>query len=404
MNRNAHCDPLKIAVIGGGIGGLTAALALMRHGIDVEVYEQSTELKEIGAGVQISANGTRVLDALGLEAALGRVQVIPSRRELRHWRTGETWHWFELGEASVQRDRTRHMLLHRGDLHNVLADAVRALKADAIKLGKRCVAVTQTDADVEIRFDTGEHASASFVIGADGIHSKVRECLFGADRAEFTGCVAWRGLIPMEHLPSHISRTVGTNWLGPNGNVLHYPVRRGEIMNFISTIERDDWRIESWMVEGTTEELANDFHGWHPDVHAIIRNIGAPLKWALMVRPPMDCWTRGRITLLGDACHPTLPYLGQGAVMAIEDAYVVAACLAKYIHQPAMAFARYEEVRKDRTAAVVRKSHENRKQIFSPALADERGVETAVTRHWQQERVAERLDWLYTYDATAVEI
>ena len=163
MNRNAHYAPLKIAVIGGGIGGLTAALALMRHGIDVEVYEQSTELKEIGAGVQISANGTRVLDALGLEAALGRVQVIPSRRELRHWRTGETWHWFELGEASVQRNGARHMLLHRGDLHNVLADAVRALKADAIKLGKRCVAVTQTNADVEIRFDTGERDRKSVV-------------------------------------------------------------------------------------------------------------------------------------------------------------------------------------------------------------------------------------------------
>ena len=403
-HRKSDCDPLRLAVVGGGIGGLATALALLRRGIDVDVYEQSEELKEVGAGIQISANGTRVLDELGLEATLRGVQVIPSRRELRHWKSGETWHWFELGNASIERHGARHMLLHRGDLHNILANAVRALKSDAIKLGMRCVAVTQTNERVEIRFETGEQANAAFVIGADGIHSRVRDCLFGADQAQFTGCVAWRGLVPMDRLPPHISRSVGTNWLGPKGNVLHYPIRRGEIMNFCSSVERTDWRIESWIVEGATEELANDFRGWHPDVHAIIQNIEAPLKWALMVRPPMDHWTKGRITLLGDACHPTLPYLGQGAVMAIEDAYVVAACLEKYARDPAIAFARYEEIRRDRTAAVVRKSHENRKQIFSPALADEGGIALAVTQEWQQERAAERLDWLYTYDATAVAV
>jgi salicylate hydroxylase len=403
-NRKADGDPLKIAVIGGGIGGLTAALALLRRGIDVDVYEQSTELKEVGAGIHISANGTRVLDALGLEPPLARVQVIPSRRELRHWKTGETWPWFELGETSIQRHGTRHMLLHRGDLHGVLVEAVRSVKANAIKLGKRCIALTQTDEHVEIRFATGEHANATAVIGADGIHSKVRESLFGADQPEFTGCVAWRGLVPMERLPPHILRNPGTNWIGPTGSVLHYPVRCGELMNFISTIERDDWRVESWMVEGTTEEMANDFRGWHPDVHAIIQNIDTPLKWALMVRPPMDCWTKARVTLLGDACHPTLPYLGQGAVMAVEDAYVVAACLEKYVGDPARAFARYEDIRRDRTAAVVRKSHENRKQVFSPAPGGEDAVAAAMTRDWQQVRVAERLDWLYTYDATTVQI
>jgi 2-polyprenyl-6-methoxyphenol hydroxylase-like FAD-dependent oxidoreductase len=402
VNRKLDCASAKIAVIGGGIGGLAAALALLRRGIDVDVYEQSTELKGVGAGIHISCNGTRVLDALGLQAALARVQVIPSRRQIRHWKTGETWNWFELGEPSV--GGTRHMLLHRGDLHGILADAVRSLKADAIKLGKRCVAVTQSDEQVEAWFATGEVANAAFVIGADGIHSKVRECLFGADQPEFTGCVAWRGLVPMEHLPPHISGFVGTTWLGPKGNVLHYPVRRGELMNFVSTVERDDWRIESWTVEGTTEELANDFRGWHADVHAIIEEVEAPRKWALMVRRPMDCWTKGRITLLGDACHPTLPYLGQGAVMAIEDAYVVAACLEKYFSHPATAFARYEAIRRDWTAAVVRKSHENRKQIFSPVLADEHGVAVSVVRDWQQVRVAERLDWLYAYDATSLQI
>src|ERR1700704_870911 len=167
MNRELDYDPLKVAIIGGGIGGLAAALALLRHGVDVDVYEQSNQLKEGGAGIQISSNGTRVLDALGLEKALARVQVVSSRREIRHWKTGETWNWFELGENSAQRYGTRHMMLHRGDLHRILADAVRGLKANAIRLGKRCVAITQTDEHVEVRFETGEHANAAFVIGAD---------------------------------------------------------------------------------------------------------------------------------------------------------------------------------------------------------------------------------------------
>jgi salicylate hydroxylase len=393
-----------IAVIGGGIGGLAAALALLRRGVDVDIYEQSAQLKEVGAGIAISSNGTRVLDALGLKEALARVQVVSSRREIRHWKTGETWNWFELGENSAQRYGTRHMMLHRGDLHGILAEAVRGLKANAIRLGKRCVAITQTDEHVEVRFETGEHANAAFVIGADGIHSKVRECLFGPDRPEFSGCVAWRGVVPMQSLPAHISQMPGTNWLGPRGHVLHYPVRRGELMNFVSTVERDDWQIESWSAEGTTSELADDFRGWHPDVHAIIRNIDRPFKWALMVRGPMERWTKGRITLLGDACHPTLPFLGQGGVMAIEDGYVIAACLKKYFADPTTAFARYEDTRRERTAAVVRKSHDFRKQAFDPALADNNAVAVSVAEEWQQALARERLDWLYEYDATALQI
>jgi salicylate hydroxylase len=391
----------KVVIIGGGIGGLSAALALLRRGIDVEVYEQSLELKEVGAGIQVSSNGTRVLYAWGLEPALARVQVTPAGREIRHWSTGETWNWFALGAASIRRYGTPHLMLHRGDLHGILAEAVQSLKADAIRLGRRCVAIAQSGERVAVRFDTGEAVEAAFAIGADGIHSKVRECLFGADAPEFTGVVAWRGLVPMEQVPPHVSRPVGTNWLGPRGHVRHYPVRRGELMNFISFVERDDWRIESWTVQGTTDELVDDYRGWHADVHAIIRAIDTPFKWALMVRRPMDGWTRGRVTLLGDACHPTLPFLGQGGVMAIEDAYVVAACLARHFRQPETALARYEEIRRERTAAVVRRSHENRRQAFSPALADADEVAASVMRDWQKVRVEERLDWLYAYDATA---
>ena len=404
MQKTVGASPLKVVIVGGGIGGLTAALALLRRGIDVEVYEQASVLKEAGAGVQIGSNGTRVLYALGLQDVLSRVQVVPSAREIRHWRTGETWNWFDLGDVTAKRYGTPHVMLHRGDLLGILAEQVQALKANAISLSRKCVAVSQTTDDAEVRFADGHVAVGNFIIGADGIHSQVRAQLFGAGRAEFTGCVAWRGLVPMDRLPPQLARMVGTNWLGPRGHVLHYPVRRGEIMNFIAIVERDDWQVESWTVEGSRGELANDFHGWHPDVHVLIDGIDTPYKWALMVRGPMECWTDRRITLLGDACHPTLPFLGQGAVMAIEDAYVVAACISKYAEEPMAALSRYQDIRRDRTAAVVRKAHENRKQAFSPTLANEDAVAISVAREWQQERLRERMDWLYAYDATAVEV
>ena len=276
MQSSNGISPPKVIVVGGGIGGLTAALALLQRGIDVEVYEQSAVLKEVGAGVQLGSNGTRVLYSLGLEDALARVQIAPSAREIRHWRSGETWNWFDLGAASTKRYGTPHVMLHRGDLLSILAEAVMRLKPDAVTLGRKCIAVSQTADRAEVGFADGLVAASDFVIGADGIHSQVRANLFGAGHAEFTGCVAWRGLIPMERLPPHLARPVGTNWLGPRGHVLHYPVRRGEIMNFIAIVERDDWQVESWTVEGSKGELATDFRGWHPDVHVLIDGSGRP--------------------------------------------------------------------------------------------------------------------------------
>jgi salicylate hydroxylase len=394
----------NVVIVGGGIGGLTAALALLRRGIDVQVYDQSNQLKEIGAGIQISSNGSRVLFALGLEDALAKVQVRPERRVLRHWSTGETWNWFDLGDRSIERFGTPHLMLHRGDLHGLLANAVRSLKPDAITLNKPCVAVSSHDGYADATFEDGGVLQAPYVIGADGIHSKVRVCLFGPSKPVFTGCIAWRGLIPMDRLPPHLATMVGVNWLGPHGNVLHYPVRRGELMNFVSMSERTDWQVESWSTVGEKLELRNDFRGWHADVQLMIDEIETPYKWAMMIREPMETWSNGRITLLGDACHPTLPFLGQGGVMSIEDAYVVAACLDKYFGEPEVAFARYEDIRKDRTSMVVRKASENKKSAFEPRLANKELVAVEVAREWQQVRLRERMDWLYSYDATAIAI
>ncbi len=394
----------NVVIIGAGIGGLTAALALLRRGIDVQIRDQSSQLKEIGAGIQISSNGSRVLFALGLEDALSKVQVRPERRELRHWSTGETWNWFDLGNKSIERFGTPHLMFHRGDLHAVLADAVRSLKPDAITLNQRCVAVSSDSGQAKAIFEDGSVINAPYVIGADGIHSNVRVCLFGPSKPVFTGCIAWRGLIPMERLPSHLARMVGTNWLGPHGNVLHYPVRRGELMNFVSMSERTDWQVESWSTVGTKDELRSDFRDWHADVQLMIDQIETPYKWAMMIREPMEAWSKGRVTLLGDACHPTLPFLGQGGVMSIEDGYVLAACLDKYFGEPRTAFARYEDIRKDRTSMVVRKASENKRSAFEPRLADKDLVAVEVAREWQQVRLRERMDWLYNYDATAIAI
>jgi salicylate hydroxylase len=394
----------KIVVIGGGIGGLTAALALLRQGFEVEVYEQSNELKEVGAGVQIGANGTRVLHALGLKQPLERSQVIPSGKEARLWNTGQTWKTLDLGAISVERYGSPHIMMHRGDLHAVLVDAIRGIKPDVVRLGQKCLKLTQDSESVEVLFESGKIANAALVIGADGIHSKVREAIFARDSAQFTGCVAWRGLVPMHRLPPHLARNTATSWLGPAGHVLHYPVRRRELMNFIGFVERTDWKVESWTVAGTIEELANDFRGWHSDVHEIIRNLDIPYKWALWVRPPMQHWSVGRVTLLGDACHPTLPFLGQGAVMALEDAYVLAGCLKKYAGDHATALARYENARSERTAAVVRASAETRKRAFNHALADAEGVTAYLAREWEQGPVMARYDKVYAYDATSVAI
>ena len=394
----------RVLIAGGGIGGLTAALALLRMGCDVEVCEQAPELKELGAGLQLAANGTRALYALGIGEELKALSCEAERKEIRIWNSGERWKLHDLGKASVERYGYPYLTVYRPDLLGVLERAVRREKPGAIRLGAKCVGFEQTKESVTVRLEDGKTVKADVLVGADGVHSSVRQGLFGPDQPEFTGVVAWRGIVPMDALPRHMARMVGSNWVGPGGHVVHYPLRGGKVMNFVGAQERSDWRVESWSARGTNAELAADFAGWHDDVHALIRNIPVPYKWALMVRPPMERWTVGRVTLLGDACHSMVPFLAQGANMAIEDGYVLARALTESDAEVPTRLLNYERARRERTRRAVEGSAANIQRFHNKVLADPAKAREYVDREWAGAPVAQRYEWLFRYDVTTAEL
>ncbi|MBZ2209168.1 FAD-dependent monooxygenase [Massilia soli] len=393
---------MKITIIGAGIGGLTAGIALLRKGFDVTILEQASELKEIGAGVQLSANATGVLYRLGLGPALEAIASEPIGKRVRLWNTGQIWPLFDLGANSRLAYGYPYFTLHRADLHAALANEVMRLKPDAIKLGVRVTGNVQHAGGVTISAANGAVYESAIAIRADGVHSGTRESQFGPDAPRYSGVMAWRGVIKASDLPERLRAPYGTNWVGPGAHVIQYPLRNGELINFVGAVEGNRWEVESWSERGTHEECLGDFKGWHEDVHTLIKAIDVPYKWVLKVRDPMPVWTKGNVTLLGDACHPTLPFLAQGAGMAIEDGYILARALAMYPDSPATAFASYENARHERTAKVVIGSAANTKRFHNPALADAQGAAEYVEREWNEERVRERYEWLFNYDVDAV--
>ncbi len=393
---------MKIMIAGGGIGGLVAAIALVQRGFDVRVVEQASGLREVGAGVQISPNGSRVLAALGLLEPARAVAVEPEGKEIRLWNSGETWPLFDLGGAAEREFGFPYFMLHRADLQAVLATAFTQAAPGALALRRRLVSVEQDAGSVCVLFEDGSRETADLLIGADGVHSAVRAAVAAPAPARFTGCMAWRGVVPTDRLPERFRRPVGVNWVGPGRHVVTYPLRRGELVNFVGVVERSDWTVESWTERGSREECARDFEGWHPDVQSLIDGIDDHYRWALLSRPPTETWCRGRVALLGDACHPMLPFMAQGAVMAMEDGIVLARAIAGDPAAPGRAFAAYEAARVARANRCVVAAERNRAAFHDDRLGDAAAAGRYVAANWNEAAVRARYDWLFAHDAVGL--
>ena len=401
MNANptssASACANDILICGAGIGGLTAAACLLQNGFNVRVFEQSPTLGEIGAGIQSSANAVKVLYSLGLRDAIDHFAVRPQAFEFRRFDTAELMHRIPLGELHEQRHGAPYFHLHRADLHAALVERVTALSPDCIQLNASARGFEEDDEGVTLLLDGGLRVRGEVLIGADGIRSAIRNQILGALPATYTGDIAWRAVVPVDRLPPDIMPTVSTVWCGPHKHAVMYYLRAGKLMNFVGLVEHDQPENESWTQKRPWSELKADFEGWHPTIHQVIDAMDRDscYRYALNNRPPATHWSTPRATLLGDAAHPTLPYMASGAAMAIEDGAVLMRCLqgGKSV---AEALQRYQRNRLERTSRIVNESTDSRGlyriedvQAMRQAFA-ERNLSKA------------RAEWLYSYDPLQV--
>jgi salicylate hydroxylase len=391
----------RIAIVGGGIGGLAAALALERRGAEVVVAEQSATLSEIGAGLNLTPNAVKALRALGVEDEVNAIASGTEFLNIRSWRSGRYISRMRRGDFK-QKFGAPNLSVHRADLLDVLAGALRTTE---VRLGLRAVAVEPGEQSAAVRFADGTAIEADIVVGADGIHSVARTSLFGADAPRFTGCICWRGMAEVAAVPPDIDVRDGALWMGPHGHVVHYPVRRGELLNIVAHCDSDAWTEESWTHECDVSEVLKTYANWNPALTRLYPCSTRWYKWALYDRDPLTTWSRGRATLLGDSAHAMLPYLGQGAAMAIEDACVLAAMVARHADNLSRALAAYEKIRAPRARAAVMGSRERAREnhLASPWARLKRDVKFALRQNFggggkKHDTTAFQVGWLYEYD------
>lgn len=363
----------SIAILGAGMGGLTAAAALHRRGFPVRVYEQAPQFARLGAGIQMSPNAMRVLRGLGLETYIRQTGFQPHSWTNREWDSGTMKFELPLGAAAEAKYGAPYILMHRGDLHAALATRI---PDDLISRSKKLVDFDQNGDGVTLRFEDGTTERADALIAADGVHSRVREILLGADRPRFSGRVAYRTTYPASLLNGYVIDEC-CKWWGPDRHIVSYYVtaNRDEVY-FVTSIPEPDWTHESWSATGDLEQLRAAFAGFHEQVQRVVHACPQAHKWALVERDPLPRWGEGRVVLLGDACHPMTPYMAQGAATSMEDAVVLARCFDETADDIPAALLRYTALRRPRTARVQLNSHMNT---------------------WM--RQATNPDWVYSYDA-----
>jgi salicylate hydroxylase len=389
----------KILIAGAGLGGLAAASFLMQEGHDVEVYEQAPQLDEVGAGIQISANAMHALRALGLEEPITKAGVRPAAYIFRLYDTGEEIQRFALSDEHEQLHGAPYTQLHRADFQAMLAAKAREFKPGVVRLGRRATEFSETADGVTLDFADGSSERGDLLIGADGLKSVVRRQIAGEVPATYTGDAAWRITVPVERLPANFLEQAMTLFIGGGGHAVCYFVRGGALLNFVGIVETDEVSDESWTVKMPWERLKADYRGWHPIIQTVIDKADRDkcYRWSLHNRLPIKNWSTPRATLLGDAAHATLPYLAQGAAMAIEDGAVLARALSME-SDVAAALRLYQRNRIDRTARIVMQSSENRRLFHLRSEAEMRAAFA------NRDEGKDRNTWLYSYNPMTVEL
>lgn len=349
---------IEVAIVGAGIAGLTLAAGLSRSGVTCRVYEQAEDLREVGAGVQLAPNATKILYRLGLGPRLEAAAVQPVAVEMRSWDSNEVIGRIAHGDECTRLFGAPYLVLHRADLQRAL---LGLLPDGMLRLGSRCTGVRTAAGKVRLEFQDGSSAVADAVIGADGIHSVIRREL-ADDRPRFSGQVIYRGLAPAGRLPHLLTEPKVILWLGPHQHCVCYPVSAGDLISVGATTQAGQWQAESWSATGRPEDMAAAYAGWNYEVRAVLGALDSVALWALHDRDAITCWSRGRITLAGDAAHPMLPFMAQGANQAVEDAAVLAWNLARAgAEQVPACLERYQLARIARTATVQQISRDNAK-------------------------------------------